>query len=293
MSEFMTTFRFVLFPFWVMCACAAILPATGSALYIRSEMMLAIALPPLSAAALTLGVMLGLPPENHGVLFVFSFLCTFAVVSWLGNHRLSEIKRQIVQASLFAGGNACTHLLMSISPRAHAHLGFLLTGELLSLGRGELYESAALCATAIGLFVFFKNAVLSYCIDEECMRLRTVHFGFFSILYRFMITLVISASVLFIGPLLTPALLILPVVFADSGRNSIMEFFLYATIIGIAGSAAGFLLGVAADLPPAYTAAIGILFLGIALKTARIFAPRRPPVPPIRSAEPPPISSTG
>ena len=266
MNDFIQTFSFVVMPFLVMLTFSVILPAAGSALYIRNEMMLAIALPPLSGAALTLGVACGLPPGNHAVLFIFSFVVVYGIVTLLGGLRLSEIKRQILQASLFAAGTALTHLVMSVSPEAHAHLQFLLTGELLSLGPAELSESLVLCVTGSMLFLLYRNAVFSYCIDEETMRLRTVRFRTFTVIYRLMITLLISAAVPFIGPLLTSALLIFPPLFSDNGRNSIGAFFITGMIIGISGAAAGFAIGVGRDIPPAYSGAIGILIPGIGYK---------------------------
>ncbi len=124
MTEFIQTFQFVFIPFLVMLTFASILPAAGCALYIRNEMMLAIALPPLTGASLILGVLLGISPESHSALLVVAFIITFAVVILIGNLRLSEIRRQIALASLFAGGSVLIHLFMSISPHAHAHLGF-------------------------------------------------------------------------------------------------------------------------------------------------------------------------
>ncbi|MDG5814663.1 metal ABC transporter permease [Chitinispirillales bacterium ANBcel5] len=267
MSDFLFTFQFVLVPFFVLSVFATILPAVGSALYMRNEVMLAIALPPLTGAALTLGVALGLSPENHIALITFSFIVAFVVVSILGSIRVSRIKRQIILASLFAGGSVMTHLLMSISTQAHNHLSFLLTGELLSLGMWQLIQTAFLCLSVWVLLLFFKNAVFSYCIDEELMRLRTVHFSLFTILYRIIITVLISASVLFIGPLLTSALLIFPALLSDTGKSSISIFFLIAVVMGLTGSITGFIAGVAADIPPAYSASVAIVVLGMVLRT--------------------------
>ncbi|KMQ49416.1 Zinc ABC transporter, inner membrane permease protein ZnuB [Chitinispirillum alkaliphilum] len=272
MSEFIHTFQFVLVPFLVMVIFASILPVAGSALYIRNEIMLAIALPPLTGAALTLGVVTGISPENHITLFSFAFVIAFGIVSWLGNLRLSEIKRQIILASLFAGGSVVIHLLMSVSEHAHAHLRFLLTGELLSIDRAELFQSSLLCTAGWFLFAIFRNAVFSYCIDEELMRLRSKRFTVFATFYRISITLIIAASVLYIGPLLTSALLIFPALLSDTGKSSIITFFAFAVTVGLLGAAGGFIAGVAGDIPPAYTASIAILAAGTVLKFVWMFS---------------------
>lgn len=270
MIEFFLTFSFVLIPFLVMISFAFIIPSAGSALYIRNEIMFAVALPPLSAAALVSGVALGLSTNNN-IPFLFSFIVTFAVLLILGTLKISQIKRQILLASLFAGGTALTNLLMSISSKAHASLGFLISGELLSLGKTELIQSIFICTATIVMLILFKNSVYSYCIDSELMELRTIHFTKFSIVYRLCLTLIVSASVYFIGPLLTSSLLIFPPLFSDSGKNSITSFFMYGTITGLSGVVCGFITGVALDIPPAYTCAIGILFLGLFIKTIFYF----------------------
>ncbi len=243
-----------------------VLPFMGAALYIRNEMMLAIALPPMSGAAVTLAVVCGLEPTNHLVLFLAAFGFSFAALSWMGSVQLSIIKRQILLASFFVGGSVLTHLLISVSSHAHAHLSFLLSGELLSLGYSEFFQSLILCLMSVIVVFAFRNAVFSYCIDEEIMRLRTHHFALFSVIYRLFVTLIISAGVLFIGPLLTSALLIFPVLLADGKNRSIQSFFVVGVLLGIAGATSGFVTGVATDIPPAYTASLGILICGFALK---------------------------
>jgi ABC-type Mn2+/Zn2+ transport system permease subunit len=266
MAEFIQTFQFVFIPFLVMAAFASILPAAGCALYIRNEMMLAIALPPLTGAALTLGVLVGISPESHIALLVVAFIITFAVVILIGSLRLSEIRRQIALASLFAGGSVMIHLCMSISPHANAHLGFLLTGELLALDKMALLQSSLLCLFSWVAFLLFRQAVYSYCIDEEMMRLRSDNFSLFSGIYRLIVVALMSASVLFIGPLLTSALLIFPPLLADMRRNSIVSFFTLGIVVALIGATGGFMAGVAMDIPPAYTASITIPIIGIALK---------------------------
>lgn len=290
MSEIFQTFQFVFLPFLVMVAFASILPAAGCALYIRNEIMLAIALPPLTGAALTLGILFGISPENLFTLLVLSFIITFSVVTVIGNLRLSEIRRQIVLASLFAGGSVLIHLFMSISPHADAHLGFLLTGELLALDKMELFQSSFLCIFSWVCFLAFKNAVFSYCIDEEMMRLRTDYFRIFSVMYRLIIVALISASVLFIGPLLTSALLIFPPLLADTRRNSVFSFFSLGITAGLIGSIGGFVSGVAVDIPPAYTASIAVLIIGAALRLCSSIVPhsepqKRRPRPSLATAE--------
>ncbi len=266
MSEFCQTLGYVFLPFVAMLTLASILPAAGCALYIRNETLLAIALPPLAGAILPLGVLLGISPDDHVVLLALSFFITLLVIVIIVNLRLSELRRQIILASLFACGGVLTNLLMSVPSSAHAHLGFLLSGELLALDRREALLTFILVFLCWIGFVKFKNAVFAYCIDEEMMKLRTPFFRIFSVVYRIQIVVLISASVLFIGPLLTSSLLVFPPFTADTGRNSLGYFFTLGVFSGIFGAGLGFLIGIVADIPPAYTASIAVLIVGIVLK---------------------------
>jgi len=274
MSEFFQTFQFVLTPFLCMVCYACVTPTLGSALYLRNEMLLCIALTPLTTASLIAGVVVGIDPHNHLLLLVFATACTFLIIWWFSAARLGTTQRQMVLASFFAGGSVMSHLLLSISHHAHAHMEFLLSGELLSIGIGGLRQSIILAATSLLLLVVFRNALYAYCIDEKLLKIRLKWFWFFMFFYRLILVVSIVAAVYFIGPLLTLALLIFPPLFTGSRKSGIAEFFALSTLLALFGSVAGFCTGVALDIPPAYTAAIAILPLGFALRLADMIVHR-------------------
>jgi zinc transport system permease protein len=272
MNNFIELLIFSISAFTVSASFSVVIPPLGASLHIRNEILYALALPSLAGAMIILGAAAGIDPENNIALYSFSIIAMYFAVSFLGYIRLHETARQTALASVFVGSNVLSQLLMSISSRAESHLKYLISGDMLSIGRNEIFVSSAVVSLAAAAAFIFKRAVFSYCIDEEHMRLRVNNFAVFSFLYRLVAVALITCSVIFIGPLLTSALLVFPALTADRGKGSIGIYFLTSSGIGLSGVIAGFSAGLMLDIPPAYTASAAILIAGSLHKLSALFS---------------------
>jgi ABC-type Mn2+/Zn2+ transport system permease subunit len=267
MADLLAALSFSAVPLSVALVFALVAPPLGATLYLRHEVLLGIALPPAGSAVIALAVASGMDEENRLGIFMVTvtalFLLALALPLSAGLRRLALRRREIVLAAVLCLGNAVTLAVMALSPRAEGHLRHLLAGEIMAAGSGELWAVAGGAAALLALAWRFRGVLVALSLDEEHFRLGGRGYQASRLAYRFAATAVVTASLMLAGPVLTAALLVLPALFAE-GRVTGMERFLAATsLLGVLGAAAGFVGGIAADLPPAPAAALGIAGVGI------------------------------
>ena len=262
MGEFTTLLPFVAAPFIIMLLFALLLPPVGATLHMRSEILVGLALVPLSGGVITLWTVVGISPASTVVLLCATFGTLFGILTVVLRPACNAPLRQTRLAALFVAGTVLTPLLMSFSARTHAHLGYLLRGEMLALGRTQLLTVLVLWGVALVAGTVVRAALFAYCIDEEYFRLRCRYGGWFATTFRMAATLIIATAVFFMGPVLTLALLIFPPLFTCGGKGSIRWFFVAGVLVAITGSSAGFAAALATDTAPAFLAAAGIALAG-------------------------------
>jgi ABC-type Mn2+/Zn2+ transport system permease subunit len=105
--------------------------------------------------------------------------------------------------------------------------------------------------------------VVAYGLDQDYMKLRHEEFFWFQLGFRLILTFVITLAVLYLGSLLTTALLVFPVFWARNQKNGVVWFLAFVTLIGFIGALVGYFTGIMTDMPISYTASVGIFMVGI------------------------------
>ncbi len=244
----------------------ASLPVVGAALFARNELLLAIALPAVAGAGLTVGLAV-LPPSLFSTFALYLIITGLVVaVSIVANRKeLSPVRRQLLLGGLFAGSQSITGILMAISPATHTHMKHVLNGEILAINSFDIIATTIIIAIIIVVGIRNKYLVYAYLIDEErlCMLGRR---NSVSLFFRVSVALIISFAVMQTGPLLSIAFLILPLLFGDTGRFGMSRFIKSSSLIGILSAVIGFYISISYDLPPAHTVAFTVLPTGLAFK---------------------------
>jgi ABC-type Mn2+/Zn2+ transport system permease subunit len=255
---------------------AAITPPLGASLYLRNEVLLGIALPPAGSAVVALAVALNVPAEAHTVLYLITMATLFGLMLVLplgtGKQQVSIRRREIILAVTFVLGNTLTVLFMALSPHAESHLKHFLSGEILSITRGELGFSLVL---GIFLLIFgfaYRGVLFAFCLDEEGFKIKTERYNAVKIFYRLAATLIVTGGIILIGPILCTALLILPALFGEKAARSLEGYIAWSIAIGFSGTLCGFLLSILLDLPPSYVASCAIFLSGMAVVGFRRFS---------------------
>lgn len=257
---------FSIIPFLATLIYGAALPAVGCSLFVRNELMLTLALPSVAGAALALGIAIGFSHySSFAALYALMALFVIATSMIVNIKGLPPVRRQLMLAGLFAGSQAVMGISMAFSPSCHSHMSHLLNGEILALNGTDLVVAGVAVAILTILSVKYKLRIFAYLLDEEGLRVSQRR-GVVALYFRIATALLISMSVMQLGPLLSIAFLVLPASFSDIGKSGMTRFIGVASAVGTVSAITGFYLSIRFDLPPAYTSAIGVIPIGLGTK---------------------------
>jgi len=269
MNDFLYVFGFAAVPLTTALAYAAITPALGAALHLRREIFLGIVLPPFGSAVIGLSVLGGISPESRLLLFGIVAASLLALLSSpLFSARWGDgpaRNKETLLAAVFVLGQTATYLAMHLSPRVHANLSHLLSGEILAAGATECWTALMMNAILMGLCFRFRGLLYAYCLDETGLKIRERRFGWIEVAYRIIAAVTITAALVHVGPLLTTAYLVLPPLFAERTTSGVERFFLLSIIIGVGATLFGFIGALAADYPPVHAISAILFLFGSAL----------------------------
>lgn len=270
MSDFLAVLPFAAVPLLAALVFAIVLPPLGAALHLRNESLLGIALPPAGTALLALASALH---DDHGqgqgfVDFLIVAGGLAAVLALLppgaGPRKTNLRTRALMLAALFSVANASLLLVLAVSTHARAELLHSLNGEMLAVKTGAVIAAAAGVAVACLLFWRYRGHVLAYLLDEETYRIRVSGARLMALVFPAAAVVAVTGAVLLEGPILATGLLVLPPLLAERRARGLMSYLRASVGIGVVGVLCGFLVALAADLPPAPASVAGVLLVGLA-----------------------------
>lgn len=254
MHEFLATCAFSLIPLLTIGIFSIITPPFGATLSLRNEILLGIALPPVGTAIIAAAVLAGVHSDSrlilYGITAVALFLILISLPLNVGKKRTSFRRRELVLAGLFCLGNTLTMLFMSISRLAEANFNYLLQGELLAVNKAELTVIAVFSAIVLAVSMKLRGVLYAYALDEEGLFIKEKSYRSITLIYRALVTLIVTGGIVLIGPLLTTALLIIPPFLCEKHSRGLDRFMVLVIAVGLLGTVAGFLLSIYVDLPP-------------------------------------------
>jgi zinc transport system permease protein len=271
MNDFLFLLGFSAIPLMTALSYAALTPALGATLHLRGEIMLGIVLPPFGSAVIGLCALCGVSIENRLLLYSIVAASLFTLLSApvfsIARTVALSRKKEMVLAAVFVLGQTITYLCMHLSPNVRIDLSHLLNGEILALGPMEFGTALAMNALLMSIFYRYRGVLFAFCLDETGLRIQARGFRWIETTYRISASVVITASIVHVGPLLTTAWLVLPALFAEWAAWSIEHFFMIGLSIGICATLIGFIGALIIDFPPVHiiSACIFILGLGLAL----------------------------
>jgi ABC-type Mn2+/Zn2+ transport system permease subunit len=237
----------------------------GALLSLRDEILLGIALPPVGSAAIVAAVLFGVPAENTLVLYISAVVAILIVSLALpakGRTLMSSVRwRAALLASVFCAGEAATILMSAVSTNVEAHLQHMLRGELLAIGTKGLIGFGLLTGALLVLGFRYRGLMFALGIDEEGLIIKLQEKGRYAMfVFRSLSAVLIAAGVIWVGPLLTLALLAVPTMLWERHAGSLASHFLGVIAIGGLSVLVGFSGSIVLDLPPV-PVVVGALFL--------------------------------
>jgi ABC-type Mn2+/Zn2+ transport system permease subunit len=266
MSDFLFLFGFAAIPLLTALAYAAITPVLGAALHLRGEIFLGIVLPPFGSAVIGLSVLGGVSTDSRLLLSCMVAASLLALLSspMFGAKQANGTARdkETVLAAVFVLGQTVTYLTMHLSPRVHANLSHLLSGEILAAGPAECGAALAMTVVLTGFCFRFRGLIYAYCLDETGLKIRERRFWRIEATYRIVASVVVTAALVHVGPLLTTAWLVLPPLFAERTASGIEGFFRVGILMAIGATLLGFIAALAIDFPPVHAVSATLFLLG-------------------------------
>jgi zinc/manganese transport system permease protein len=172
-------------------------------------------------------------------------------------HRETRIPQEAIIGIVYAVSAAAAILAMSKAPEGTEHLKDMLVGNILTVSKHTVAETAALYAL-VGLFHYiFRKKFLAISLGEQIPRIKLWDFLFYT-----SFGFVVTSSVAIAGVLLVFSYLIVPSVAAMLFARSIGKRLAIGWTMGAVVSAIGILISFQADLP---TGATIVCTFGIAL----------------------------
>lgn len=259
-------------------------PIIGAYFILRRMVLMAVALPQVSAAGLSLALLfqgMGFhwalhPGEAHDRLMAFGFamLATLATLFALAAlERRGGGTTESRVGAVFAAAYALSILLVATQPAGRIEILNMLHGEVIAISRPDLNLLMVVFALlAILLFLFHRQFVL-ISFDREMAQAVGMRVGWWDALLYAVMGIALSVSVLIAGPMQTFAFLVIPPLAARRFVRRMGAFFALASLLGALSAFAGFYVAYHWDWPlgpSGILVASGVLVLASAAKALQI-----------------------
>jgi ABC-type Mn2+/Zn2+ transport system permease subunit len=247
-------------------------PLAGVYLVLRRVVFLGVALPQVSGCGIAFAFALqgwGWIPHAHdsaeerAIAMAGSLVFTLAAILVLST--LERRGRGLVEGrtgTVYVVAGAWSILLLAQNPLGEHGMLELLRGEIVAVSNTDLLITASAFVVVVAtLFLFQKEFVLVSFDREMALTLRKNVLGWDALLFG-VIGLVISVSVMSVGPLVAFGFVLLPPLIAYPFCRTMRQFALVASGLGAVMAIIGFAVAYRQDLPvgPTDVALLGVLY---------------------------------
>jgi len=176
-------------------------------------------------------------------------------------------REDTIIGAVWAIGMAIGILFIALTPGYHEDLMSYLFGNILLVGRGDLWTMAALDAVVVILGLGLYPQLEAVCFDEEFARIRGLKVELYVLLLMILTALTVVLLVSVVGIVLVIALLTLPAAIAGQFTTTLRAMMGLAAILAITFTTAGLAISYVPDLPAGATTIViaGTAYLGISV----------------------------
>lgn len=246
-------------------------PLVGVFLVLRRLVFMGVALPQISstgvALSLSLPLWLGFTGSSQSAheehLLAFAGSLVFSLVAILVLAAMERRGRGLAEGRLgtvYVVSAALSILLLS--QNRYAEIGWLdmLKGEIVTISNFDLALTAATFVVVLAVLSLFHREILLVSFDRDVAVTMRKNVVLWDALLYLLIGLTVSISVLSVGPLISFAFLLIPVLIARLFARKMHQLMIAASLIGGIVSFAGFWLAYQRDLPVGST---DVVLLGL------------------------------
>ncbi len=253
-------------------------PLVGVFLIIRRLVFMGVALPQISstgvAFALSLPLWFGFHLTDHGsqtahtLAFAGSIVFSLAAIlslAFMERRGRGQPEGRLGTAYVVAA--AAGILLLAKNPYGEVGWLDMLKGEVITISNFDLVLTIAMLAFVLVVLLLFQKELILVSFDREMALILRKNVIFWDVMLYILIGLTVSVSVLSVGPLITFGFLLIPALIAHRFAQTMIQFTLFASLIGGVSAFIGFWIAYQYDLPVGPT---DVVFLGITYAMAWI-----------------------
>ncbi len=180
-------------------------------------------------------------------------------------------ERNSITGVLMPFGLGLGILFLAMYPGRAGNAFSLLTGQIVAVGDPQLVVLAIVCAVVGAALLIFWRPLLFASVDPVVASARGVNARVVSVVFLFLLGLVVAVAVQIIGALLVLAILVIPAAAAMRVTASPSMVALLATAFGVTSMLGGVLLAVGGTLPISpYVTTISFLIYLVCLLVGRL-----------------------
>ncbi len=185
-------------------------------------------------AGVGLGMLLGVQNVTLS-LVVFGVL--FAVLVSTVNRSGAATKDTTI--SVFSSMGIALGLLLLSRDGKFSNYSSLLTGDILSIGQGDLLWLLVGLIAGVAVWAFLYNKLLVSAVSPELAESRGVRTRYLEYAFAVLVAVAVMLSIRWVGVLLINALLILPAAAARNVTRSAAQHALWSVVFGLVSGVAG------------------------------------------------------
>lgn len=196
----------------------------------------------------------------------------FAVLSSVGIEWISKrgkVREDSAIAIIWSFGMALGIIFVFLTPGYTPNLMSFLFGNILSVGKGELYLLLAFNLVLILFFLVFFRPIVHTAFDPEFSKVMGVPVAFFRYAMSVILGLAIVLSIRTVGIILVLSMFTIPQLTAMVLSRDFAKIIPLAAMWGIIGSLAGLMAAYTLDIP---SGAAIIFFLTIQFMAVKLYA---------------------
>lgn len=253
-------------------------PLVGRYLLLRRLVFMGVALPQISSCGIAFAFALqgwGLLPHPHDTaeeralaLLGSTIFTLLAILAFAVFERRSRTSPEARIGAFYVLAGAASILLLVKNPVGEHGMLEMLKGEIITISNGELIFTAAIFLVVMLPLFFYRKRFLMVSYDPEMAITLKQRILFWDGFLFVLIGLMISTSVLSVGPLVTFGFLLLPPLIAHQLTRNMWQFALASSLIGGFTAFVGFACAYRWDLP---VGATDVVLLGIILALVAAF----------------------
>jgi zinc transport system permease protein len=250
MSEFFSILEFQFFRHAIYTAVLTSILASMIGTYIVSRKIVFISggITHASFGGIGMAYFLGLNP--------FLGAAIFAVMSALGIEWISErgkVREDSAIAILWSLGMALGIIFVFLTPGYTPNLMSFLFGNILSVGKTDIFLILGFCIIIAGFFLVFYRPILHTAYDPEFASIMGVPVTLFRYTMSFFIALSIVVSIRSIGIILVLSIFTIPQITAMVFTRDFGKIIPLAALFGVIGSVTGLFASYAFNIPSGAT----------------------------------------